>query len=133
MPHYTFALRDGSDLISDEEGATLAGERDAFEYACDVALELMRGREKQTRIWRLLVYGGDNKLVFEIPFAALDGTLNHLSSELRQLIESFCSRQLALKEAVHAARATVRESRALVALSRGKPYLATRFGEHVIR
>jgi hypothetical protein len=32
-----------------------------------------------------------------------------------------------------AARVTVRESRALVALSRGRPYLATELGERMIR
>jgi hypothetical protein len=36
-------------------------------------------------------------------------------------------------EMIHSVKATIQESRALVARARGKPYLASRFGKPIIR
>jgi hypothetical protein len=44
-----------------------------------------------------------------------------------------CYRCRLLQEAMSAASITMRESRALVARSRGKPYLAAAFGQRTIR
>jgi hypothetical protein len=38
-----------------------------------------------------------------------------------------------LSDAVHSVSVTIRESRALVARSRGKPYLASHLGKPIIR
>jgi hypothetical protein len=133
MPLYTFELRDGTDLLEDEIGVSLPDRDDALEYARGVARELMTGREVRARTWQLNVYENRSHRVFEIPFVALDATLNHLNADLRSTIETVCRRQLALREAVSAVQITLRESRALVARSRGKPYLATCFGERTIR
>ena len=132
MPRYTFALQDGTWPVEDGSGVWLAGREQAVDYAEAVARELMRGREAQTRSWRLDVYENDGP-VFEIAFASIDPTLDHLAPPLRTAVEASCTSIRSAREIVSAARATVRESRALVARSRGKPYLATAAGRPTIR
>jgi hypothetical protein len=129
MPNYTFELRDGSDPIEDELGVILTDRMDAYHYARGVVRELMSGREAQTRTWRLDVYENSAERVFEIPFASLDQTLDDLRPELRVIVEGLCECDRTLCEAVQSA---LRESRARVARSRGKPYLITNFGKRTI-
>jgi hypothetical protein len=133
MPHYTFELRDGSSQIEDATGVNLPDRQQAVRYAHQVARELMRCREKQTRTWRLDVYEDEGERLFEIPFVRIDETLAHLSPSVRAMMEDLCDRVRSLMEARSAAAATVRESRALVARSRGRPYLATTSGRRTIR
>jgi hypothetical protein len=132
MPLYTFELHDGERAIGDETGAWFADRERAIGHAQDVARELMSARELQTRTWRLDMYE-DGARVIEIPFASVDETLDHLNPTLRSGVERWCKTLRDFKETMSAARATVRESRALVARSRGKPYLATEGGERTIR
>jgi hypothetical protein len=132
MPIYTFNLRDGEDGAEDLTGVTLADREQAYRYANEVAQELMKGWELRARFWRLDVYE-DDEAIFDIPFASIDPTLDHMQAELRTGLEAIYDRQRSLKEAIHEARKTVRESRALVAQSRGKPYLATDGGRSTIR
>jgi hypothetical protein len=133
MPLYTFELRDGSCGIADTVGVSLADRDQALCYAYEVVRELMGCREQQTRTWRLDVYEDHDRRVFEIPFARLDETLDHLAPHWRSTIEDLCDRSRALHETYSAARITMRESRALIARSRGKPYLATEAGRSIIR
>jgi len=105
----------------------------ALSYAHDVARQLMSGREAQTRFWRLDVYEDNNERIFEIPFVSIDQSLDHLVPELRTIVRGLCDRLRSLTEANYAARVTVRESRALIAIARGKPYLATYAGEKTVR
>lgn len=133
MALYTFELRDGSCGIADTVGANFADRDQALCYACDVVRELMSKCERETRTWRLDVYEDHDRRVFEIPFARLDETLDHLAPHWRSKVEDTCNRLRALQEARSAADVTVRESRALVAWSRGKPYLAADRGQKVIR
>lgn len=133
MPTYTFELKDGSCGITDGAGVNLPDREHALWYAHDIARELMSGREAQTRFWRLDVYEDNNERIFEIPFVSIDRSLDHLVPELRTIVEGLCDRLRSLTEANYAARVTVRESRALVAIARGKPYLATYSGEKTIR
>jgi hypothetical protein len=132
MPAYTFELRDGDRIVEDTSAVNLPDREHAFRYARDVARELMSCREAQTRTWRLDVYDSSAR-IFELPFASIDPTLDHLVPEMRATVEIICDRFRSLREAMAAARITVRESRALVALSRGRPYLATEMGERTIR
>jgi hypothetical protein len=138
MPNYTFELRDGSDPIEDDTGVVLTDREDAYHYAQGVVRELMSGREAQTRTWRLDVYENgvyetSAEPVFAIPFASLDATLDTLDPELRALIERVCERNRAFREVISDVRTSVQEARALVARSRGKPYLVTNFGKRTIR
>jgi hypothetical protein len=48
-------------------------------------------------------------------------------------MEDLCDHCRSLNEVMSAASVTMRESRALVARSRGKPYLAAAFGQRTIR
>ncbi len=133
MPLYTFELRDGSRSIADTVGVNFADRDLALCYAYEVVRELMGCRERQTRTWRLDVYEDHDRRVFEIPFARLDETLDHLAPHWRSRIEDLCDRSRALHETYNAARITMHESRALIARSRGRPYLATEGGRSIIR
>jgi hypothetical protein len=133
MPLYTFELRDGSCGIADTVGVNLVDRDEALCYAHEVVRELMTCCERETRTWQLDVYEDFDRRVFEIPFARLDETLDHLGPGWRSRIEDLCTRSLFLREIYSAARVTMRESRALVARSRGKPYLAAERGQKVIR
>lgn len=137
MPLYTFELLDGSSPIYDDAGVDLPDREHALAYGREVARELMRGRELETRFWRLRIVenqtheSGEN--VSELTFAAVDPTLDHFVPELRAMLHRVCDSYRSWKEAAHAAKITMRESRALIAQSRGKPYLATIAGQRTIR
>src|ERR1043165_5605539 len=132
MPIYTFKLRDGSGEIEDPNGVEFRHQEIAVRYAHDVVAELMKSRELETRSWRLEVYEGGSR-IYEISFASVDPSLDHLTPKLRRIVESLSERRGVLGEAIQNVRATVQESGALVARSRGKPYLASRHGKPVIR
>jgi hypothetical protein len=131
MPVYTFELRDGECPVMDTTGVWFADRERAIEHAQNVARELMWGRELQTRSWHLDVYEA-GACVHQLLFASIDPTLDHLRPALRMNVERSCDTLRGFKEAVSAARATVLETRALVARSRGKPYLATVAGKPTI-
>jgi hypothetical protein len=132
MPIYTFTLRDGTDGVMDETGVRLAGEDCAIQYGNDVVRELMKNRELETRSWRLDIYENSDGIC-QIPFATVDPTLSHLEPKFRTMVEDVSERRRQLSEAIHALNTTVTESQALVARSRGKPYLVSRFGRGTIR
>ena len=132
MPVYTFKLRDGSGDVEDTTGVQFRDQDRAVRYAHDVVHELMKSRELQTRSWRLEVYEAGS-LVCEIPFAKMDPSLDHLPPTLRTMVEGLSERKRLLGDVIHTVKATVQESRALVARARGKPYLASRYGKAVIR
>lgn len=133
MPLYTFVLREGAAPIADDTGVNLPDRGHALAHAREIARELMQGREERARSWRLDVYENHDLRVFKVPFAALDPTLDHLAPERRSLVETVCEWRRSSREAVHEARTTMRESRALVARSRGRPYLVAISGEQTIR
>jgi Domain of unknown function (DUF6894) len=132
MSLYTFELHSGERPISDETGVWFANRERAVDHAQDVAHELMRGRELQTRSWRLDVYE-DGTRVHEVLFASIDPTLQHLRPGLRTAVEQASAARCSFHEMLSAAQATKREANALVARSRGKPYLATMGGQPTIR
>jgi hypothetical protein len=132
MPLYTFKLREGSAPLSDNTGIQLPDREHASAYAKEVARELMRGRESEARSWRLDVEEDSGEWTFALPFVTIDPTLDHLGAELRSAIERTRNSHRSWREAVYAARTTVRQSRALIARSRGKPYLAAIAGEPTI-
>jgi uncharacterized protein DUF6894 len=134
MPVFTFKLHDGCGGVEDEAGASFADQRMALRYAYDVVHELMKGREEETRCWRLDVFEeGCAGPVHEIAFASVDTSLDHLTPPFRDMVVAMAERKRVLGEVVHSVKATIQESRALVARARGKPYLASRFGKPIIR
>jgi hypothetical protein len=133
MPRYTFKLCDDGGGVEDNIGVSLPNAEIAYRYACDVVSELMSCRELRTRHWRLDVYEDEQKKVFEIPFAKLDPTLDHLPTAQRELVEQTSQIIRSLKDALYAAGLSKGEAKSLVARSRGKPYLAADRGRKVIR
>lgn len=136
MPLYKFELREGSAPLFDDDGVHLPDREHALAYAKGVVCELLQGREAIARSWRLDVYEiheNREERVFELPFASIDHSLDHLVPELRSMLEGLCNSYRSWKETAHATKITVRESRALVAKSRGKPYLAAVAGKTTIR
>src|SRR5262249_21172142 len=130
MPRYTFKLRDNDVGVEDHDGVNLPDAEIAYRYACDVVRELMSRREPSTRSWQLEVYEGDHERIFEIPFMRLDQTLDHLNAQTREMIEDGARQVRSLKDTYRAAKVTIRETRSLVARSRGKtPTSPNRF-EH---
>lgn len=130
MTRYSLVLHDGEYLITDD--VWLAHREHAIDHAHTVTRELMFGHELECRSWCLDLYE-NGELVQEVLFASLDPTLDHLAPALRMTVEKSCDTLASLKDARLSARATRREARALVARSRGKPYLATEEGEPTIR
>jgi hypothetical protein len=133
MPRYTFKVRDDDDGVEDATGVNLPNAEIAYRYACDVVCELMSGREPSTRSWQLEVYEDGEKKVFEIPFARLDQTLDHLNIRMREMLEDGARQVRSIKDIYQTTKLTVREAKSLVARSRGKPYLAADRGRKVIR
>lgn len=132
-PTYTFKLRDDSNGVVDNVGVALPDNASAYLYARTVARELMRCREIQTRYWDLEVYRDGEGPLFDILFATVDPTLDHLRRELRLLVENVSGKKRALRDVTHAAQQTLRESQSLVARSRGRPHLICEDGEVTIR
>ena len=133
MPTYTFRLLDDTGGVTDDLGVRLPDTKAAYGYACNVALELMDHREATTRSWRLDVYENRAEKLFEVLFASVDETLNHLKPDNRKLVEVTAMRRRLLQDTLHAAWITCRESQALLARSRGKLYLAADHGQKTIR
>jgi hypothetical protein len=133
MPTYKFKLSDDSGGVEDDVGVNLSDAEIAYRYACDVVRELMDHRERKTRHWRLDVYEADGEKVFDIPFASLDHTLDHLKPDFRAAVEQCAQHVRSLKDALYDVTLTRRESQSLVAQSRGRPYLAADRGRKVIR
>jgi len=133
MPRYTFKLRDDDNGVEDDSGINLPNAELAHSYACDVVRQLMGHRELSTRYWRLDVYEDNGEKVFEIPFATVDQTLDHLRPEYRVAVERCAQRIRSLKDVYCDAVLIQQESQSLIARSRGKPYLAAVRGRKVIR
>ena len=133
MPLYTFKLRDDDAGVEDADGVNLPDAAIAYRYACDVVRELMNARERRTRSWQLEVYEGGEKKIFELPFVRFDQTLDHLNAQMRDAVEHSARQIRSSKDTRHAVGVTIRETRSLVARSRGKPYLAADRGRKVIR
>ena len=133
MPTYTFKLRGDAGWVADNVGTALADNASAYRHACCVARELMRCREIETRHWLLEVYQGGKEPLFDILFASIDPTLDHLWRELRVSVEKSSEKKRALKDVIHDIGLTVRESQALLARSSGRPHLISDNGEITIR
>lgn len=131
MTQYVFDLHDGRGIATVGEQLEFPGDEAAFNHGQDVVRDLMRNRYLQTRSWRLDIFRANGECVAQLPFAQLDPTLDHLISPARALIERWSQSRLALAEEIAVARATIREARALVAQSRGKPYVVAVGGRTV--
>jgi hypothetical protein len=133
MPDYTFKLRDDGGGIADDSVVSLPNDEAAYGYACDVARELLQGRDGVMRHWALDILTANGNKVSEILFAEVDPSLEHLRAELRVTVNQANHVRRSFKDASFAAAQTKREAKALLARSRGKPYLAADSGRKIIR
>jgi CheY-like chemotaxis protein len=102
----------------------------AFSYACEVARELMGCRKLLAEYWRLDVYDADDHPIFQIPLRTMDAAFVRA---LKQVLPKELHRAELPTNLLESADATMHESRALVAQARGKPCIATHFGQEPIR
>jgi hypothetical protein len=130
-PMFYFHLRKGQSVVADDEGEDLPGAWAARTHAVRVARELMRGRELQTRHYRLDVIDERGGVVTEVPFAAVDPTLSHLRGDLRELIVRLSQTRREFCETLAEADQLMLELRAMRARSQGGPYLITSDGHRV--
>ena len=129
MANYFFTLRQGGYTISDPDGRDVPDDGAAAAHAHCVAQELMKNCELEARSWQIDVYDSTGHCVVQVPFVRVDPSLNHLSPPARQLVEKWCVALRELAEAVASAKKTMHRSQALLARSRGLPYLAAEDGE----
>jgi hypothetical protein len=131
MPLYYFNLHDGAGGVADPEGTNLADRAAAEAHASAVVLELMAHVEARARHWLLEVCDEGGRTLFEIPFVKIDRSIDHLQPQTRSLFEEVSRRRRALASAIFNARATLRQTQALVARSRRLPRIATNRGRPV--
>jgi hypothetical protein len=131
MAIYHFNLRDGRAGLLDVEGTELPSVDAAKAHATEVARELLKGKELKNWAWRLDVVDGDGAPVFELPFARVDPTLDHLSPDLRQLVERLAESKRSCSETIFSLESLAFGIRAVEARRNGKPYVAARFGRRV--
>ena len=133
MRRYYFHMKDGYRGYEDTAGVVLASNEAALDYARRVATELMKNRERKARHWRIDVRDRNGGALFEVAFITVDPTLSHVSPPYRKALEELSQRCFALREAIAQARTVQTQARALVAKSRGRPYLAADSGEEILK
>src|SRR3974390_1749984 len=130
MPRFHFHLRADVTIHRDLEGSECSDHATARSHAIDVAVELMRNAECERRHWSICVADADGQALFDIFFADVDATLDHLPADWRGLRTETSRNYAGLVDALCAARATRTESRMLIAQARRRPQLVySRNGE----
>jgi hypothetical protein len=109
MPLYYFILKSDRDNYADEQGEELADLGAARRYAETVARELMQGREPETRFWRVEVCDDYAEPLFEVLFAEVDRTIDHLPVPWRDAIHNTCLRMGRLTDAISRVKTTISE------------------------
>jgi hypothetical protein len=131
MTLFYFNLRDGTDGVRDPDGTDLPDSNAAYWEAEQIAHDLMRNVERRPRHWQLEIHDADDRLLFAMPFAAVDRTLANFEPRARRLIERHAEIARALLETQHRSRVLIRRSRAIIARSKKRPYLAACRGARV--
>jgi hypothetical protein len=123
MPRYHFHLRDHGIVYRDLEGTDLADVNAARAHAETVAEELMRHSDFHTRYWSLGVEGWQGEPKFDLFFADVDKRLAQHPPTSRAAASATCRRISELTDLCCALRATLMESRILLARAKRKPHL----------
>jgi hypothetical protein len=123
MPRYYFHLRDYGTVHRDLEGTELPDVNAARTYAEGVAEELMRHSGFRTRYWSLGVEGGQGEPKFDLLFADVDKRLAKHPPTSQSANSETCRQIGVLTDLCCALRATVMESRILLARAKRKPHL----------
>ena len=106
MPRYFFNLNDGQKIIPDLEGTELPDDDSARAHAAQVARELARNREEETRSWRLAVCDAQGTLRFELLFASMDEAISRLPPVIRFMFDDAGGSTASFNEAIEQVRMT---------------------------
>jgi hypothetical protein len=131
MMRHFFDLLAQEGWMIDDEGMYLPDGSAALEHARLVAHELMRGAERSRRYWRLRIHDEDGTSFGELLFASVDPTLDHLTSELRGVIEVVSWNFGELTQRATELDAQRYVYRALLARLKRQPFLVTVGGRRV--
>ena len=107
MPRYFFNLNDGRKIIPDLEGTELPDDDSARAHAAQVARELARNREEETRSWRLAVCDAQGTLRFELLFASMDEAISRLPPVIRFMFDDAGGSTASFNEAIEQVRTTL--------------------------
>jgi hypothetical protein len=124
MPIYHFHLVTLDGRVLDLKGMEFPDEASAREHAREVARELMRHREPQTRAWRVDVTTEAQRPCFELLFASVDSTIDHLRPDLRASVEKLCFQSASLSETIRAVKNSLVVAKVRLARVEGRPHLA---------
>src|SRR5262245_46580723 len=123
MPRFHFHLRAHGMTFPDIEGTQLPDLAAARTHAVAVAKELMWDTSEVLRLWSLRVEHESGDHAFDVFFADVDARLLVQSEERRTLATETCRRLSAHADALCTLRATLVESRMLLARAQGRPQL----------
>jgi len=107
MPRYFFNLNDGRKIIPDPEGTELPNDDFARAHAAQVARELARNREQETRSWRLAVCDAEGTLRFELTFASMDELISRLPPMVRFMFDDAGRSTASLNKAIEQVQMTL--------------------------
>ncbi len=124
MPAYHFHLVTLDGRVLDLEGTEFSDEGAARGHARQVACELMRHRERETRPWRVEVTDSAQRPCFDLLFASVDSTIDHLTPELRASVENLCTQSASLAETFRAVSNALVAANATRVRIEGRPHLA---------
>ncbi len=131
MADFFFKIQNGAGGVAAQDSVDLPDVTAAKSYATEVARELMKGDELNKRSWRLDVLDEGSDLVVELPFSRVDPTLDHLSPDLRALIERVCESRRAFQETQSRWDSLLVWIRAMRGGLTPRPYLVARDGQRV--
>ncbi len=125
MPIYFFNLKTARGDIRDPDGTELVDEPTAWGHARQVARELMKRREPESRSWRIDVRDSEGLQRFELLFASVDDSMSPLGPELRDLVENLYRKHASLTDTISEVRRSLLQLRATIQRSKRKPFLAS--------
>jgi hypothetical protein len=125
MPTYYFNLKTHQGRDIDVDGTILINDVQAKEYGVQIALELMRCREVETRPWRLEICDANRRPIVDLLFARVDPSLADLRPESRSIVQQASAHAAALIDAILDARNSYYELKATLLKFEGKPHLAS--------
>src|SRR5690348_6498592 len=123
MPMFHFHLRARGTIHRDPDGTDLPDVDAARAHSLAVVQELLLHSPDRTRHWSMRVENEKGEMEFEVFFADVDPSLERFAPQLRMTTSSTCRRLGALTETLCAVRATLVETRMLLARAQGKPQL----------
>jgi hypothetical protein len=74
---FYFNARNGSALLKDDQGLDFRDATEAKACAIEIAREILKADEVKKRSWLLEVVDENGTIIAEVPFAAIDPTLDH--------------------------------------------------------